>query len=108
MKENQSGTVVKGVKTASILELLQEGARDLSVDLGSIPSTRRSSGKWWPRSRSQGSVAGGFLRGDMTDGGGIVPGVTVWDSAKAGWGSVWPMGSPFGPYHFFFFDRQGV
>lgn len=52
VKENQSWTVVKAVKTGFIQELLQEWNIELSIGMGSIPTTT------WTREDSQTQKAG--------------------------------------------------
>lgn len=51
VKENQSWTAVKAVTTDFIQELLQQGKRDLNIELGSIPNTARISVGLQPRNK---------------------------------------------------------
>lgn len=50
------------VKTSFIQKLLQQGKRDFTIELGSIPDTARTSGDLKPQSRVVGSLDGKLLR----------------------------------------------
>lgn len=81
VNENRSWTVVKVAKTDFIQERLQSGKRDLGIELGSTPSTRRRSRDFQPRSWFGGQWMEKLLSGDP-EVEGILPRLTKQDLAE--------------------------